>query len=987
MAVNLTDIKTRINGMTDLSDIAFNDLFVDYDSTVVSQDDVYAELEKKIVELFEQFANGKDDATIAAEITAIKGRISSSGRLDTKGATIETKLKDVAKDISDINGKISGLNSHYADSDDTYITGLLADISAIQSKAERERFYRTILDSYRDNYFAMNADAAAAVNDAQAFWTSMNSIVSRGPDSLNSVVSYADYGVEVGKAFTNVQNGHVGAYKELLDEIKTLETNLGAFDDEAKIDAEINRLDTTEVTNIENAFKLGIYSDMQKVIDNGIENFIEVASDTEISDFKADLATAITMTPVLGDSRLESLYNDAIAKLTAASTGRTAKAKADIENDITNTLQPAYDSKKTELDAAEADLADETYKVNEVYSKSSSDLNAAKTGLLAQKATPGLTPEQIADIDKKVAFIDAELTRRGTDPLLELSTSDLNDRKNNLLSSLSLPANYNVSDERDNRNWLIENVLNAKLEDVCSYDSVNDKYGKPLNSSLEAEIRSRFGDAKADVIINTFIENEFFAVGARVSAYNVRHEWWSACSTDELAEMRNTRRRLDGTTPLSGDELIHILDTIDARKEIPNRDWFVSANGFLTSDELDEIEKIDAEVANRVGNVATLTATRDSKKADLDVAEKALNDARAQVYSRDNFDNYNQKKTNRANALAANTAARNKLDTNLRADAKKLKMNREVKDAYDKILTDAEAHFNGNDKVEQADIDAFVNGHSSLAVLNTHPKAADLKAQLVSEIGRRVNKVKQVTNNGTNKFKWGRALAGAAGLFTGLTLSCVPGVAPIMMGVSMAKLAGNVVTKGINLWANKHPNGKVDNFINGRGGKISQFVKKCRDKLSGDFAKGVNWFLNGVAIGYMAGNYLGLADKIPNGAPQNPTTDPALVPEPLPNVITADSINDLSALQYASEGPGEPFERILSRHVDSWKNAKWDKVLWDSSLKQPLVHFTNEAVTTGYNGLGFVTPTQLSDINFSIDPELQAAIDEVIARHSSGLSR
>ena len=99
-----------------------------------------------------------------------------------------------------------------------------------------------------------------------------------------------------------------------------------------------------------------------------------------------------------------------------------------------------------------------------------------------------------------------------------------------------------------------------------------------------------------------------------------------------------------------------------------------------------------------------------------------------------------------------------------------------------------------------------------------------------------------------------KSLIASAGFVTGVGLSCVPGVGTIRMGISAVKLTGTAV----NVWANKHPNGKVAQvrdaavvFAENRFPNITNGVRKINAKMK---QTPVNIFINGMAAGYLAGN-------------------------------------------------------------------------------------------------------------------------------------
>ncbi len=150
-----------------------------------------------------------------------------------------------------------------------------------------------------------------------------------------------------------------------------------------------------------------------------------------------------------------------------------------------------------------------------------------------------------------------------------------------------------------------------------------------------------------------------------------------------------------------------------------------------------------------------------------------------------------------------------------------------------------------------------------------------------------------------------KGLAFAGGMVVGAGLSCVPGVGVIRMGISAVKITGSVV----NTWANKHPDGKVAQIRDAALDKVPQPIK---DKLVAFNKKmhstPLNAFVNGVAVGYIAGNVFEMVtgntlfeaakerltplnadeaqalDAAKNAATQTTDVQPTPGPEPTPTV-------------------------------------------------------------------------------------------------------
>ena len=104
-------------------------------------------------------------------------------------------------------------------------------------------------------------------------------------------------------------------------------------------------------------------------------------------------------------------------------------------------------------------------------------------------------------------------------------------------------------------------------------------------------------------------------------------------------------------------------------------------------------------------------------------------------------------------------------------------------------------------------------------------------------------------NKGKEMLK--KSLIFAGGFVTGVGLSCVPGVGTIRMGIAAVKVTGAV----INVWAKKHPDGKVAQIRQQVLDKIPENIKAGLKNISEKVhASPLNVFVNGVAVGYIAGN-------------------------------------------------------------------------------------------------------------------------------------
>ena len=101
-----------------------------------------------------------------------------------------------------------------------------------------------------------------------------------------------------------------------------------------------------------------------------------------------------------------------------------------------------------------------------------------------------------------------------------------------------------------------------------------------------------------------------------------------------------------------------------------------------------------------------------------------------------------------------------------------------------------------------------------------------------------------------------KGLGFAAGFVTGAGMSCVPGVGYIRMGLAAAK----VTTSAVNAWALKHPKGIVSKMMMNVNSKMSPKMSSMINKIkTGATGSIINSFINGLSVGYIAGNVFELA--------------------------------------------------------------------------------------------------------------------------------
>ncbi|MBQ8681511.1 MAG: hypothetical protein IJ509_01185 [Bacilli bacterium] len=196
-------------------------------------------------------------------------------------------------------------------------------------------------------------------------------------------------------------------------------------------------------------------------------------------------------------------------------------------------------------------------------------------------------------------------------------------------------------------------------------------------------------------------------------------------------------------------------------------------------------------------------------------------------------------------------------------NSKELEKLKGISAAYKKIQDDVQKELKNekyNDYAEEelkTEVDRLLNEHELISELDKYENADKLKAELKEDIFNNL-KSKKIDKKETNKKLLLKGLAAVAGFGTGLALSSVPGVGTIRMGISGVKL----VSSAINAWSKKHPDGKIAKIknsanekLNNKFPKLIEKVNKMRAKLK---SEPLNWFVNGVAAGYITGNIIEL---------------------------------------------------------------------------------------------------------------------------------
>lgn len=193
------------------------------------------------------------------------------------------------------------------------------------------------------------------------------------------------------------------------------------------------------------------------------------------------------------------------------------------------------------------------------------------------------------------------------------------------------------------------------------------------------------------------------------------------------------------------------------------------------------------------------------------------------------------------------------------ADYETAKEKLDIVHGLDKIKEKAIKNFQGKEFTPE-ELKAFIENQEEFNLIKDAHDKDEIENLLITEITNACKK--QKVSNVRKDWKTYAKSAGllAAGIATGLVLSSVPGVGTVRMIFAGAKLAGNVIDKGINFYNSKHKDKEqittISEVIKAEAKeilpeKIQKGLKKIDEKLK---YKNINLFLNGVSAGYIVGN-------------------------------------------------------------------------------------------------------------------------------------
>lgn len=251
------------------------------------------------------------------------------------------------------------------------------------------------------------------------------------------------------------------------------------------------------------------------------------------------------------------------------------------------------------------------------------------------------------------------------------------------------------------------------------------------------------------------------------------------------------------------------------------------------------------------------------------------------------------------------------------SDYDKATENLNVANNLDKLRAKAVKKFKGQEFTPD-ELKAFIENQEEFNCIKDNPDKEQIENRLVKDITDSCKK--QKVSNVRKNWKTYAKSAGlvAAGIATGLVLSSVPGVGTVRMIFAGAKLAGNVIDKGINIYNSKHKDKEPIRTISKAIAeeakkilpeKIQSGLKKIDEKLK---YKNINLFINGVSVGYIAGNLVEIATG--KTVFQN-IADKFNSPKPIIAESNASSLASSSSSSSSSSSPNLEFTQVSDVNV------------------------------------------------------------------------
>lgn len=217
-------------------------------------------------------------------------------------------------------------------------------------------------------------------------------------------------------------------------------------------------------------------------------------------------------------------------------------------------------------------------------------------------------------------------------------------------------------------------------------------------------------------------------------------------------------------------------------------------------------------------------------------------------------------------------------------------------------------------KEKLQEISEIVDNHNDYSTMMGYPDSLINKEKLTNELKNKIAKSLKIKKKKrkkikieNNKKKWYKSIAfwGGAALGVGLSFAVVPGTTGLIL--SGARLAYSFGKKFIKSYAKKHEgeNTGIMRVINKVTDAKDKFKEKCPritaavSKVNNFFKKpGVQYFMNGVAVGYTVGK-IGQSvanifdDSLGNGSRTNPSGNTGGNPTPdTPEPTVADPVSD-----------------------------------------------------------------------------------------------
>lgn len=503
--------------------------------------------------------------------------------------------------------------------------------------------------------------------------------------------------------------------------------------------------------------------------------------------------------------------------------------------------------------------------------------------------------EQIKDLSSKLVDATSRETQIEIKNVQE-EIKKLQEKSDLLKNDLSIIFNSGVEDEEEEYNRLSQEVDVIELEmrnKEVNLNRLNSRLEKELQEEKQKFISQKRALEQSESLKSVFNsdatdkEDEFNRINQEIDVQEI-----NVIDIElKLKEMKLDEISFDKLRFNSKLGLQQEIERLQKEKNLLSENLQSVFNGDALDKE-DEVNRLTREMNAIDAKIEKLNTLNSNSEEKLREEIKQLQAKRKLLQSRLPAGFYSNADKNVALEQQIKSV-QSAYDTKI-SKLDQLKTLSTISNAHSKIFQEALDEFGSKDNVSKEEIEQFVNEHDLSSILDKYSNSEKLKSELNDFIGDNLKK-KRITSKEKNKKLLLKGLVAASGVVTGLALSSAPGVGTIRMAAAGVKL--------FSAWTKKHPEVKISKLIDATSKKIrdndkvNEFkekhpkivakVKSIRDKLK-KISKNekFDYFINGVSVGYIAGNVIELftgqtvAQHISNMFDKNDTV-----------VKTVDSVN------------------------------------------------------------------------------------------------